>query len=159
MLAPPVVRAALEANCHVLAEKPACTAIAAMDELVVLAASRKRQLMLAFANRARPEVQRAKELCAGEPSALGQIYAVEMHTIADQKRLTEPAYWERWEASKERAGGGHLLWLGVHFLDMSSFITGCVVAEATGFTANVVSTQALPFPRRFVVIAASRCLF
>ena len=41
-------------------------------------------------------------------------------------------YWERWEASKERAGGGHLLWLGVHFLDMSNFITGSVVVEATG---------------------------
>ena len=47
-----------------------------------------------------------------------------MHTVADQKRLTDPAYHDRWEASVERAGGGHLIWLGIHFLDMASFITG-----------------------------------
>ena len=47
-----------------------------------------------------------------------------MHTIADQKRLTDPSYHDRWEASVERAGGGHLIWLGIHFLDMASFITG-----------------------------------
>ena len=55
---------------------------------------------------------------------LSQVYAVEMHTIADQKRLTDPSYHDRWEASVERAGGGHLIWLGIHFLDMASFITG-----------------------------------
>ena len=49
VLAPPIVRAALEVGCHVLAEKPACTAIEAMDELVVLAARQKRKLMLAYA--------------------------------------------------------------------------------------------------------------
>jgi hypothetical protein len=39
-------------------------------------------------------------------------YACEMHTVADQKRLTHPAYHQRWEASLARAGGGHLIWLG-----------------------------------------------
>ena len=93
-LAPPVVRAALEAGCHVLAEKPACVSIEDMDELVALAAKQQRQLMLAFANRVRPEVQKARELVTG--GVLGDIFGLEMHTIADQKRLTAPAYWERW---------------------------------------------------------------
>ena len=94
VLAPPVVRAALEAGCHVLAEKPACVSIEAMDELVVLATRQQRQLMLAFANRVRPEVQKARELVA--TGQLGTIYALEMHTVADQKRLTAPEYWDRW---------------------------------------------------------------
>ena len=100
-LAPPVVRAALEAGCHVLAEKPACVSIEAIDELVALAAKQQRMLMLAFANRVRPEVQKARELVT--TGALGKVYALEMHTIADQKRLTAPEYWERWcELSNHR---------------------------------------------------------
>ena len=102
VLAPPVVRAALEGGCHVLAEKPACVSIEAIDELVALAAKTQRKLMLAFANRVRPEVQKARELVT--TGALGKIYALEMHTIADQKRLTAPEYWERWyEPSNHRS--------------------------------------------------------
>jgi hypothetical protein len=51
VLAPPVVRAALEAGCHVLAEKPACVSIDAIDELVVLASKQQRQVRLAAALR------------------------------------------------------------------------------------------------------------
>jgi hypothetical protein len=36
---------------------------------------------------------------------LGDIYALEMHTIADQKRLTEPAYWDRWCAPLQKHMG------------------------------------------------------
>ena len=47
-----------------------------------------------------------------------------------------PTHFHR-EASKARAGGGHLIWLGIHFLDMANYITGSSVVEASGFTANV----------------------
>ena len=69
--APPVIRAALEAGSHVLAEKPACIRAADMEELVVLAKEKERSLMLALANRVRPEVQKARELVTG--GALGQV--------------------------------------------------------------------------------------
>ena len=69
--APPVIRAALEAGSHVLAEKPACISASDMEALVVLAKSKERSLMLALANRVRPEVQKARELVTG--GALGQV--------------------------------------------------------------------------------------
>ena len=135
VLAPPVIEAALRAGCHVLAEKPACVDLEAFDRLQNISLQEGRHLMLAFANRIRPEVQRAAELSAG--GSLGKLYACEMHTVADQKRLTNPAYHSRWEASQARAGGGHLIWLGVHFLDMANVLMGCAPTECTGFTANV----------------------
>jgi len=41
------------------------------------------------------------------------------------------------EASKARAGGGHLIWLGIHFLDMANYITGSHVVEATVRTFSI----------------------
>eukprot|EP01052_Picozoa_sp_SAG31_P007922 SAG31_NODE_388_length_16371_cov_5.228982_9_plen_69_part_00 len=58
------------------------------------------KLMLAFANRVRPEVQKARELVVS--GSMGKVYAVEMHTVADQKRLKDTAYHSRWEASVAR---------------------------------------------------------
>ena len=66
----------------------------------VIADAAGHKLMLAFANRVRPEVHRAKDLASS--GALGKAYAVEMHTVADQKRLKNPAYHSRWEASVAR---------------------------------------------------------
>lgn len=54
--APPVIRAALEANCHVLAEKPSCVRVEDFEPLVRLADMKHRHLMLALANRMRGTV-------------------------------------------------------------------------------------------------------
>ena len=79
--APPVIRAALEAGSHVLAEKPACISASDMEALVVLAKSKERSLMLALANRVRPEVQKARELVTG--GALGQVNTAQpSHSLA-----------------------------------------------------------------------------
>src|SRR5262245_32815311 len=50
-LAPPQIDAALEAGCHVLAEKPACLRAEEFEKLVVKAQRKHRHLMLALANR------------------------------------------------------------------------------------------------------------
>jgi predicted dehydrogenase len=60
-----------------------------------------------------------------------------MHLIADQTRLTRPGYHKQWFAQKGRAGGGHLIWLGIHWLDLAMYISGSSVREVAGFTANV----------------------
>ena len=46
-------------------------------------------------------------------------------------------YWRSWYASKEKAGGGHLAWLGVHYIDLVQFITGQKIQQVCGFVANV----------------------
>ena len=54
---------------------------------------------------------------------IARIDGVEAHLIADQTRLTRPAYHESWYAKKARDGGGHLIWLGIHWLDLARFLT------------------------------------
>ena len=134
-IAPPVIRAALEAGCHVLAEKPACVRAADFDRLAALAKKGNRQLVLALANRLDPLAIESRRLLRG--GLVGKVYGVEIHIIADQTRLTRPAYHQMWFAKKERAGGGHLIWLGIHWLDLAMYLTGSRIREVAGFTANV----------------------
>src|SRR5215468_5071219 len=49
--APPVIDAALDAGCHVFAEKPSCTKAADFAKLTRKAQEKHRHLMLALANR------------------------------------------------------------------------------------------------------------
>ena len=134
-LAPPVIDAALEAGCHVFAEKPACVRAEDFAPLVHKADGRHLFLMLAFANRVNPETLAARQLIA--TGRIGRLFGLEMHLVADQTRLTNESYRKQWFAHKDRAGGGHLIWLGIHWLDLAMFVTGSGIAEVAGFTANV----------------------
>ncbi len=133
--APPEIEAALEAGCHVYAEKPACVRAADFERLVRKAEAKGLHLMLALANRVTPAVQEAKRLI--EKGRLGQIYGIEAHIIADQSRLKSKAYHANWFAQKARAGGGHLIWLGIHWLDLTMYLTGSDIVEVAGFAGNV----------------------
>lgn len=101
---PGTIRLALEAGCHVLAEKPACLRWEDFEPLVKLAEEKRLHLMLALANRLNPEVLEAKRLI--EAGEIGKIYGVEMHLIQDQTRLKNPEYQKSWFADRKRAGGG-----------------------------------------------------
>ncbi len=134
-LAPPAIHAALDAGCHVMAEKPACVRLADFEALAAKAKSVNRHLMLALANRVDPYVIEMLRVVQG--GQIGKVYGVELHIIADQTRLTRPAYHKTWVAQKARAGGGHLIWLGIHWLDLAMFLTNSKILEVAGFTANV----------------------
>ncbi|MBI4625997.1 MAG: Gfo/Idh/MocA family oxidoreductase [Verrucomicrobia bacterium] len=134
-LAPAAIDAALEAGSHVIAEKPACLSLAEFARLSQKANGRKLHLMLALANRLNPETRFALDLI--RQNKLGKIYGVELHLIADQTRLTKPGYEKSWYAQKSRAGGGHLIWLGLHWIDIAMYLTGSDVTDVSGFTANI----------------------
>ena len=133
--APEPILAALESGCHVVAEKPACVRASDFERAVRLAESKQRNLMLAFANRRLPPSLKARELV--QSGMLGKLYAANMYTIADQTRLKNPEYHKAWYASKARAGGGHLMWLGIHYLDLIQYITGDRIRRVAGFARNV----------------------
>ena len=134
-IAPPVIDLALEAGCHVFAEKPACLRAEDFAPLVQKADSKHLHLMLALANRLNPELVAARKLIA--EGAIGKIYGLEMHLVADQTRLTNKSYQAQWYTQKKRAGGGHLVWLGIHWLDLAQFGTSAEITEVGGFIANV----------------------
>jgi predicted dehydrogenase len=133
--APEAIQRALESGCHVLAEKPACLRAEDFEPLVRLADSKHLHLMLALANRVAPPIKKARDLVAS--GALGQLYGADFHTIADQTRLTLPEYQRSWFASKAQAGGGFLIWLGIHWLDLVQFISGDRIQQVCGFIRNV----------------------
>jgi len=134
-LAPPVINDALAADCHVFAEKPACVRAEDFAALANKADAKHRYLMLALANRTNAEIVAARAIM--ESGKIGKLYGLEMHLVADQTRLTRPSYQQQWFAQKHRAGGGHLIWLGIHWLDLAMHITGLSITEAAGFTANI----------------------
>jgi UDP-N-acetyl-2-amino-2-deoxyglucuronate dehydrogenase len=133
-LAPPAIRLALEHDAHVLAEKPACVRASDFADLNGLAEKRKRHLMLAFATRLQPVSQRARALITG--NSIGRPLGVTAHYIADQTRLSRAEYQRSWFASKDRAGGGHLAWLGIHYVDLIQYVTGQKIVEVSALTAN-----------------------
>ena len=138
VLAPPAIDQALEAGCHVFAEKPACVRVPDFEKLVRKAQQKHRHLMLALANRSHAPVRKAREIV--REGKLGKIYGVEAHIIADQTRLRNENYRKSWVSIKARAGGGHLIWLGIHWLDLVNLITGLKVKQVAGF-AGVVGGQ------------------
>ena len=134
-ISPPAIHAALDAGCHVLAEKPACVRLKDFQDLARKADAEKRQLVLALANRIDPVMQETRRII--ETGQIGKLFGMDLVIVADQTRLTRPAYHKSWTASKARAGGGHLIWLGIHWLDLAMYVTGSRIREVAGFTANV----------------------
>ena len=130
--APPAVRQCLEAGCHVMVEKPACTHPDQFAELVALAEERDRHLIVPLARRLSPWVQDARRIFTS--GALGRAYALRGAVIADQARIW-PANGERdWTFKRTLAGGGHLVWLGIHWIDLMTFITGSPIVEVQAMT-------------------------
>jgi len=132
---PEAIETCLQAKCHVATEKPACVRVEDFAQLVRTAAAQNRQLMLALANRLGPPAKKAVELV--RKGFLGKPYGTSIHLIADQTRLTRPSYQTSWRAAKSRAGGGHLLWLGIHYLDLIQYITGDSISQVSGLIQNV----------------------
>jgi predicted dehydrogenase len=134
-LAPPAIDAALDANCHVVAEKPSCVRAEDMERLARKAQSKHRHLMLAMPNRLHTPVVEARRLVRS--GKLGKVYGLEAHLVADQTRLTDPVWRKGWLASKARAGGGTLAWLGILWLDTALYIADQTASQVTGFAGLV----------------------
>lgn len=135
VLAPPVIDQVLESGSHVFAEKPSCVAAADFAKLVSKADTKHLKLMLALANRISPPIMAARKIISS--GAIGKIYGMELHWIADQTRLHKPGYEKSWVAQKARAGGGHLIWLGIHWLDLAMYLSGSKITEVASFIGNV----------------------
>jgi predicted dehydrogenase len=133
--APAAVTAALSAGSHVLTEKPSCTKLAQFERIAELANQQERQVMLAMATRSSAAIKKARQLVAD--GVIGRPYSVNLVWVADQTRLTRPAYHKSWLADRQRAGGGKLIYHGVHYLDVIQHLLGEPIRAINGFTQNV----------------------
>ena len=137
--APPVIDAALDAGCHVFAEKPSCIRAEDFEKLTRKAQQKHRHLMLAFANRSHAAGPRGSPAHRGRASS-ARSTASRSHLVTDQTRLKSEEYRKSWFCSKARAGGGQLIWVGIHWLDLVLHVTGLKVQQVAGF-AGVVGGQ------------------
>ena len=131
---PPLIRPVLDAGIHVVAEKPACLDPNDFAALTDLADKRQVHLMLALSNRLAPWVEDARRI--QQQRGIGDLYAVRGMTLADQTRIWDPKRRD-WSFSKSEAGGGHLIWLGIHWLDLILYLTGDTVTEVQAMTPLV----------------------
>ncbi|MGI8909926.1 MAG: Gfo/Idh/MocA family protein [Rubrobacteraceae bacterium] len=110
--------AALEGGRHVLCEKPLARTGAEARGIVDAARKAGRVLQIAFTQRERGDVQVLKRHV--EAGNLGRVY----HAKAAWMRRNGIPGMGSWFTSKEMAGGGPLIDLGVHMIDMALYLMG-----------------------------------
>lgn len=114
----PIAVAALEGGKHVLCEKPLARTGEEAGEIVRAAREAGRVVHIAFTQRERGDVQALKRHVV--EGSLGEIY----HAKATWMRRNGIPGMGSWFTSKEMAGGGPLIDLGVHMIDMALFLMG-----------------------------------
>lgn len=110
---------ALEAGKPVMLQKPMARST---DECLTIIETAKRTgtpLFVSFMHRYFEEVYVMRDLLAKQ--ALGSIFSIR------QRNATPGANWASWFFSKEKVGGGALMQLGVHGIDLLRYLFGEIV--------------------------------
>jgi predicted dehydrogenase len=127
----PITIAALGAGKHVLCEKPLSVEAGSAADMVHAAVEAGRVLEVAFNFRRRGDVRVLKGYI--DEGKLGKVYHAKASWI---RRRGIPGIGS-WFASKEMAGGGPLIDLGVHVLDLALYLMG--EPKVISVTANTYS--------------------
>jgi predicted dehydrogenase len=114
----PIGLAALESGKHVLCEKPLALNAGEAETMVEAARQAGKVLQVVFNHRRRGDVQVLKQHI--DEGGLGRIYYAKAYWV---RRSGIPGLGS-WFTSKKMAGGGPLIDLGVHVLDMAMYLLG-----------------------------------
>ncbi len=114
----PLTLAALKAGCHVLCEKPMAMNAGEARAMIAAARRARRRLMINFSYRFTQAAQSLKR--AVDSGALGKVYFG--RTIWHRSRGI-PGF-GGWFGIRKLAGGGPLIDLGVHRLDLALWLMG-----------------------------------
>ncbi len=114
----PVAIAALESGRHVLSEKPLARNSAEAEAMVAASVKADRVLHTAFNHRRRGDVATLKKHI--DTGSLGRIY----YAKASWFRRSGIPGLGSWFTNKDMSGGGPLIDLGVHVLDMALHLLG-----------------------------------
>ena len=120
----PIAVAALEAGIHVLSEKPLAESVDRARAMVAAARANDRVLDVSFNHRRRGDVKALKRLV--DDGLLGDIYYAKAGWL---RRSGIPGL-GTWFTQRSLAGGGPLMDIGVHMLDMALHLMGEPTAEA-----------------------------
>jgi len=126
--------AALNAGLHVLCEKPMAMTAEEGRLMKKAAEENDKLLMIGFVRRFGVNAEIAKSYI--ENGDLGKIYYAKTRCI---RRCGNPL---GWFADKSRSGGGPLIDLGVHMIDLARYLMGKPKAiSAYGITSNAIGPQ------------------
>ncbi len=114
----PVAIAAFQAGCHVICEKPIATSAKEGEKMVEAARAAGKIFMMAFNNRFRGDTQVLKKFI--DDGVLGDIYYAKTGWL---RRRGIPGI-GGWFTTKAMSGGGPLIDLGVHVLDLALHLMG-----------------------------------
>ncbi|MDY7080490.1 MAG: bi-domain-containing oxidoreductase [Chloroflexota bacterium] len=132
--APLTIQAARQGK-HIMVEKPIATNIEDADQMIAACRQAGVKLSVIYCQRYWSHVQKAKKLI--DQGALGDILGSELAFQLDKP----PSYWTGgysgrvttdWRLSKEKSGGGLLIFNIVHYLDMFRYLTGLEVTRVYG---------------------------
>ncbi|WP_259535435.1 Gfo/Idh/MocA family oxidoreductase [Halalkaliarchaeum sp. AArc-CO] len=135
--------AALEADTHVLCEKPLAPTLAAAERMRNAAEDSEAVAGAAFNYRFLPAIQYAKGLI--EDGELGEIHHVRGSYLQDW--LVDPEAPWVWRLDEELAGSGVLGDLGAHTIDLARFLVGEVTGEIeriSGHLQTFVDERPMP---------------
>lgn len=109
---------ALDAGIHVLTEKPDAINVVEAERMKAAAERNGKVYMAIRNNRYRPTTKFLKQFIAD--GKMGEIYAGRCGWI---RRRGIPG-WGGWFTDKEQSGGGPLIDLGVHLIDLAMYLMG-----------------------------------
>ncbi len=138
-------RRVLAAGKHLLAEKPVGLTSSEICAVQAEAASRDLIACVLYVRRAHPCVVAMRNLLrAGE---LGPLFSIEARFLTTQVKFRQP---DSWLFRRRQSGGGILLWLGCHCLDLMHHVpdddiveVGALLATRSGEAIDVDDTVAL----------------
>jgi predicted dehydrogenase len=137
-----VTNDALNAGHNVLCEKPMATSVADATAMLKTANANQRSLMIAMNFRWEyfgAGIFHLKRLI--DEGRLGKVYFIRAHYL---RRQTFPmTNYERWNLSQEHSGGGVLIDLGSHMLDLAMWLLDDYQPQSVnGMTYNALSKYA-----------------
>lgn len=114
------VIAALEAGKHVYCEKPLTVSYDGAQRMLAAAKKTDAKVQMVFNNRFYPAIMRAKQIV--DEGRLGKLLT--FMAVYNHSSNINPAKPYTWRCSKEMTGGGTLMDMGSHVLDLVNFLGG-----------------------------------
>jgi len=135
----------IAAGKHLLAEKPVGRTVAEIAKVRTAAARRGVLASVLYPRRLHPCTQEMRRRV--QQGELGPLLSLEARFLATQVRFRDPT---SWLFRRRLAGGGILLWLGAHYLDLLQYVSGDAIvgvsarlARRSGERIEVEDTAAL----------------
>ncbi len=123
--------AAIEAGKHILIEKPVCLTADEGEEIIKKCREKGLLIAAGFLMRFSSSHRAMRDMIAA--GRLGQIVSVRA-----QFSCWYPKMEGAWRQSKALGGGGALMDMGIHCIDLVGFITGSEIKRVSAFCANNV---------------------